>query len=279
MDTHNKTEALALWHQRLNDKREWSTPGLNHRFLTRMADDLQAAAMIDPLERFDLVELARAAFFHYTEDGNREWRHPASHYAVYDPNAGQIGSLIHGRYYLHEPDQDPHHAGYFAFLKDDNSIITGTYAKYGTLEERFIYTEDGQRLTLVETQRQIKGVLRQRLDDPDRYRALIDAAALALEHGGFDRYLKLWEAHDFSIFRKCSQCRDLFALREDCPACSGRGFVEDEQCPSRLPAWLRAGSQASQAETLPPAQLNHSGKLSRQAQAGRQQSRDSSEIW
>jgi hypothetical protein len=251
MDINNKTEALALWHQRLNDKREWTTPGLNHRFLTRMADDLQAAAMIDPLERFDLVELARAAFFHYTEDGNREWRHPASHYAVYDPSAVQIGSLIHGRYYFHGPDQDPHHAGYFAFLKDDNSIIIGTYAMYGTLEERFIYTEDGHRLTLVEISRQIEGVLCQRLDDPDRYRALIDAAALALEHGGFDRYIKLWEAHDFSIFRKCSHCYDLFALREDCETCSGRGFVENEQCPSRLPAWLRARAQASQADTLP----------------------------
>jgi hypothetical protein len=189
---------------------------------------------------------------------------------VYDSSAVQIGSLIHGRYYLHGPDQDPHHAGYFAFLKDDNSIITGTYAKYGTLEERFIYTEDGHRLTLVEISRQIEGVLCQRLDDPDRYRALIDAAALALEHGAFDRYLKLWEAHDFSIFRKCSLCYDLFAQREDCEACSGWGFVENEQCPSRLPAWLRARGQASQADTLPAAQLNHGGKMARQVQAGRQ---------
>lgn len=245
MDTYNKTEALALWHQRLNDKREWSSPGFNHRFLIGMADDLQSAALIDPLERFDLVELARSAFFHYTEDGNREWRHPASQYAVYDHQAVQIGSLIHGRYYLHRPEQDPHHAGYFAFLKSDYSIITGTYAKYGTLEERFIFTEDGQRLTLVEVNRQIEGVLCKRLDDRDRYRSLIDAATLALEHGEFERYLKLWEAHDFSVFRKCSHCYDLFALREDCKACSGWGFVEDEQCPSKLPAWLVARAHAS----------------------------------
>lgn len=240
MDTINKTEALALWHRRLKDKREWSSPGFNLRFLICMADDMQSAALIDPLERFDLVELARSAFFHYTEDGNREWRHPASQYAVYDHNAVQIGSLIHGRYYLHRADQDPHHAGYFAFLKSDNSIVTGTYAKYGTLEDRFIFTEDGQRLTLVEVNRQIEGVLCKRLDDRDRYRSLIDAATLALEHGDFDQYLKLWEAHDFSIFRKCSHCYDLFALREDCGACSGWGFVEDEQCPGRLPGWLLA---------------------------------------
>jgi hypothetical protein len=260
MDDNKKTELLAEWYRRLNDKRDWTTPGFNHRFLIRMADDLQAAAMIDPLERFDLVELARAAFFHYTEEGHREWRHPASHYAVYGPDAVLIGSLIHGRYYLHGPGQDPHHAGYFAFLKEDNSIITSTYARYGTLEERFIYTQDGQRLTLVELNRQIEGVMCRRLDDPDRYRALIDAAALALEQGDFDRYLKLWEALDFSIFRTCSQCCDLFALREDCLACTGWGFVEDPQCPSRLPAWLLDRSvrrhperQAPEACPPPPA--------------------------
>lgn len=240
MDYNKKTELLSEWHRRLDDKRGWRTPWLHHRFLMRMADDMQSAAIIDPLERFDLVELARSACFHYTEEGNLEWRHPAGQYAVYDACAVQIGSLIHGRYYLHRPDQDPQHAGYFAFLKDDNSIITGTYARYGVLEERFIHTEDGQRLTLVELNRQIEGVLCQRLDDPDRYRSLIDAATLALEHGDFEQYLRLWEAQDFSIYRKCSHCHDVFALREDCVACSGWGFVEDEQCPSKIPGWLLA---------------------------------------
>lgn len=238
MDHARRAEATALWHGALNNKGEWRNPAYCHRFLVQMADDLLATHAIDPLERFDMFELANAAFDFYAEDGNREWRHPASQYAVYNEGATQVGSLHSSRYILHSPDQDPYHCDFFAMVREDNTIMTRTYSKYGVLEERHIHTETGQKLTLVERSRMIDGVIYQRLDDPDRYRSLVDTAVIAMENGDFGRYVKLWEKYHFSVFRKCSKCYDRFDLREDCQGCNGRGFIENPQCPSKLPPYL-----------------------------------------
>jgi hypothetical protein len=238
MDNKKKAEAMALWHGMLDDRSQWSNPAYCHRFLVQMVDDLLAALVIDPLERFDMFELANAAFNYFSEDGNREWRHPASDYAVYNQGAVQVGSLHNTRYIIHSPQDDPYKCDFFAMVKEDNTVITRTYAKYGVLEGRHIYTETGQTLTLVERSRNIDNFQRQRLDDADRYRALIDAATLALERGDFARYVRLWERYNFSVFRTCSRCRDRFDQREDCEHCDGRGFVDDPHCPSKLPPFL-----------------------------------------
>lgn len=236
---------MARWHGTLNDRSRWSNPASCYRFLVDMADQLLAAQVIDPLERFDLFELANAAFSFFSEDGNREWRHPACEYAVYNQGAIQIGSLLNSRYIIHSPHQNPYLCDFFAMVKEDNTIITRTYTKYGELDGRHIYTETGQTHTLVERSRMIENVICQRLDDPDQYRALTDATTLAFESGDFDRYVRLWERSSFSIYRKCSRCCDRFDLREDCEHCDGRGFVEDAQCPSKLPPYLARMLKAS----------------------------------
>lgn len=235
MNESNSSEALAEWHKRLNDRRQWTNPAFTYRFLARMAEDMQAAGAIDPLERFELFELASAAFCHFTEEGNHEWRHQASEYLAFNKGGTIVGSLLNSRYVLHDADQSPYHAAHFAFLNGANELIMRDHKKYGTLEGRYIYTETGQTLTLVEQSRQINGVDCQRVADEDQYRALIDASAVALDQGDFKAYVTLWERHSYSIFIRCLHCCDRFDLREDCTACAGRGFVEDPECPNKLP--------------------------------------------
>lgn len=197
-----------------------------------------AAHIINPLEWFELAELARAAFDYYTEAFPIGWWHSASDYAVYDDKAVQIGSLLNNRYHLHSPDDNPYLLDYFAFLSENNEITTRTYATYGRLEKRYLFTSAGQKRTLVERSRRIEGVNYARLDDGDQYRSLVDAAPVMLESGNIAGYVAIWGRQHFSVFIKCSSCWDLFHLREGCNDCAGRGFVEDRQCPSKLPSWL-----------------------------------------
>ncbi|RMS11385.1 hypothetical protein ALP72_100865 [Pseudomonas coronafaciens pv. coronafaciens] len=235
MNQSNSSDALAEWHKRLNDRRQWTNPAVTYRFLARMAEDMQSGGLIDPLERFEMFELASAAFCHFTEEGNHEWRHQASDYFAYNAGGIVVGSLLHSRYVLHDADQSPYHAAHFAFLDESNNLMMRDYKRYGVLEGRYIYTETGQTLTLVEQSRQINGVRFQRLTDEDQYRALIDASAVALDQGDFKLYVSLWERHSYSIFIRCLHCLDGFAVRDDCTHCDGRGFIEDPQCPNKLP--------------------------------------------
>lgn len=247
MDEQYKTMLLAYWHQKLDDPEFWRRQRCAFQFLARMAEDLLAAHIIAPLEWFELAELAKAAFDYYTEALPNGWRHTASDYAVYDENVFQIGSLLNNRYYLHDPQEDPYRCDYFAFLGENNVITTRTYATYGVLEERYIFTTTGQRLTMVERSRRSEGINYARLDDPDEYRSLIDAAPTMLETGNIAGYVQLWERHSFSVFRKCSSCWDLLSLREECLECAGLGFVQDGQCPSKLPGWLTGHARRAAA--------------------------------
>ncbi|VVO27137.1 hypothetical protein PS689_04710 [Pseudomonas fluorescens] len=240
MSDDKKATALAEWHRILDDRSSWTNPSVAYRLLRSMASDLESAGLIDPLERFDLSELASAAFSYFTEEGNHEWRHQASDYLVYDANARIVGSLLHSRLVRHGPEEQPYLTDHFAFLNAENVLVMRDYSHFGRLEGRHIKTQAGETLTLVESSRQIEGVQRQRLDDEDQYRLLVDAATLALERGDFDGYVRIWDRQTYSVFIQCPRCFDRFNLREDCTECTGRGFINDPHCPNNLPPALAA---------------------------------------
>ncbi|WP_323158215.1 hypothetical protein [Pseudomonas viridiflava] len=229
------SQLLEDWHNILDSESTWGAPTSCYRYLMSIADRLLALSAIDPMERFEMMELASAAFSYYVEAKPEEWRVSSSNYAVFNEAGIRVGTLLGSRYVLHGPDVEPLHKGYLAILRDDNTLLTHTHHLYGRLEDRYIKTETGQKVVLVELNRQISGVIRTRIDDPDQYRAIVDAATLALEAGDFARYVHLWERENFSVFRQCSRCCDRFELRDDCTDCSGRGFVQNPHCPSKLP--------------------------------------------
>lgn len=239
MDAGQIAEALAQWRMNLDSRSAWQNPGAQYRSLVRYADKLAACNAIDPLERFDLVEMALATFGHFVEEEPQEWRHAASEYDVYNDAGSQVGSLRGSRYFLHGKSTRPDPMEVFAQIQEKDGeylLTTRTYAPYGLLRDRYILTHTGHRLTLVKTARMINGKWRVRIDDPDTYRGVVDASQVALEQGNMAAYVDLWEKEHFSIFTQCSRCCDRFDLREDCTGCEGRGFIEDPQCPSRLPS-------------------------------------------
>lgn len=244
MDAANERQATASWHTSLNSRESWNNPVVQYKYLVRYADKLHAAGTIDPFERFELVELAFAAFCHFVEEQPQRWLHPASEYDVYNQAGIQVGSLSGSRYFLHAKGVRHGPIDFFAQLQEkdgEQKLITRTYIPYGILQNRYILTETGQRLVLVEIGRRFDGQMRTRIDDPDAYRAIVDASTNALERGNMTSYVKQWEREGFAIYIPCSTCRDRFYLREDCDACSGLGFVEDPHCPSRLPpGWTNA---------------------------------------
>jgi hypothetical protein len=242
MDIPQKDEILADWHQQIDNRRLWLNPLAHYKYLMRLADRLLDLGAIGPLERFDMVEHANAAFCHFTEETPAEWRHPASDYDVYNAGGEPVGSIQGNRYFLNGGMAQPGPMDFFAQIQrgdGQSKVVTRSYQPYGELIDRHIYTETGQKLTLVERHRLFAGVVKTRLDDPDCYRATVDAALIALENGNVALYVELWEKENFSIFRRCSACCDRFYLREDCEACDGQGFVEDPECPSKLPLAMR----------------------------------------
>jgi hypothetical protein len=217
-----------------------------------LADYMLQTGLIDPFERFELVELLTGAYCHFCEESPQEWMHPASEYSVYNQAGSFVGYIRGNRYFLGTPEKNFGPSSFFAqFSRDDpeRRIRTATYQNYGVIRDRYIYTETGQKLALVETSRQFQGVQRARLDDPDTYRALIDASTLALESGEMSTFIALREKELFSIFTQCPACCDRFDLREDCDECSGLGFIEDPNCPSKLPpGFIKASAQPDQEE-------------------------------
>ncbi|MFK3971216.1 hypothetical protein ACI2KS_10865 [Pseudomonas sp. NPDC087358] len=239
MDAPETAVVLADWHERLNDPTKWRNPPAQYRYLVQVLGRLTGLQQLDPLERFDLAELAASAFCHFTEETPVDWRHPASNYDVHNDTGEQVGSILGNRYFLHGSVVKPGPMDFFAQIQQTNGklhVITRSYAVYGELTERHIYTGTGQRLTLVETGRNF-GLEKTRLDDPDIYRAVVEAALIALEEGDMLTYVMLWEKENFSIFRQCSRCCDRFDTREDCSTCAGQGFIEDPHRPDRLPSY------------------------------------------
>lgn len=49
MNESNSSDALAEWHKRLNDRRQWTNPAVTYRFLARMAEDMRAGRSIGAL--------------------------------------------------------------------------------------------------------------------------------------------------------------------------------------------------------------------------------------
>lgn len=146
---NSKNQALAEWHALLRDSKRWVNAGASYRFLLGLADRLFAAGQIEPMERFEMVELLTGAFCFHIEETPQAWRIPSADYLVYNEAGRQIGSVSGNRYYLHTPDITPNPVDFFAQIQEaegDHPVITRTYEHYGVFRDRYIFTETGQTL-------------------------------------------------------------------------------------------------------------------------------------
>lgn len=72
MDARQIAESPARWKTSLDARAAWQNPGAQYRYLVRYADKLAACNAIDPLGRFDMGEMALAAFRHFVEEKPEE---------------------------------------------------------------------------------------------------------------------------------------------------------------------------------------------------------------
>ncbi len=71
----------------------------------------------------------------------------------------------------------------------------------------------------------VEGVTYVPIDDPDLYRALVDSAQLAQESHNLRTFEKARPLLELANFCTCPTYLDHFGQRDDCPICSGNGFV------------------------------------------------------
>jgi hypothetical protein len=84
---------------------------------------------------------------------------------------------------------------------------------------------DGQQYDLIETGRTVEGVTYEPIEDPDLYRALVDASQVAQECRDLHAFERMRPLLDLAKYSICPTCLDRFDRSEDCPTCAGRGFV------------------------------------------------------
>jgi len=78
----------------------------------------------------------------------------------------------------------------------------------------------------------ISGVDYKPIDDPDAYRAMVDAAQVAQEERDLRIFERVRPHIESAAFCMCPACLGRFGTRDDCPTCVGNGFVTKRAAPS-----------------------------------------------
>ncbi|MEB2858191.1 hypothetical protein VKY20_21470 [Pseudomonas atacamensis] len=226
-----KALRLQCWRATLDDQDfRMQSPEGHRDTLHQMAAALHAEGLIDPLEQFDMNEMADAAYWHAVEELQNSPGHyrGASTYAVVHVSNGKLLGTIR-RSIFNFVSNEPRGASFPYDGKVYSSaegvrLTLGLSAKIGKISGLELVM-NGQRYQLIETERVISGIDYKPIDDPDAYRAMIDAAQVALEERNLCAFKKVRPHIESAAFYTCPACLDHFGARDDCPTCATKGFV------------------------------------------------------
>ncbi len=199
--------------------------------LLTITEDLFRRGVIDALERFDMDEMAEAAYMHEVEELqilHRYFLHAGCYSLVLD--GVQMGELRSVRVYFGAGTRELRPADYDARIERTANGLEVIHKHkrepIGHIDGKRYIAKTGEKYELVETSRVI-GTEHPAIDDPDVYRGLLDAIQHAVEQGDSARQATLAKRANVSIFMPCPACEDQFSRREDCQECDGRGFVTE----------------------------------------------------
>lgn len=199
--------------------------------LLTISEDLFRRGVIDALERFDMDEMAEAAYQHEVEEQqilHRYFLH-AGCYGIYRDGV-RMGELRSVRVYFGADTRDRRPAEYDARIERTanglEAICKHKRVPIGRVDGKRYITATGEQYEMVETSR-IIGTEHPAIDDPDIYRALLDAIQHATEQGDSAKHAALVRRASISIFMPCPACNDSFSQRDDCDECAGQGFVTE----------------------------------------------------
>ena len=226
-----KSFRLQQWRATLDDQDfRMQNPEAHRETLHRMAAVLHTEGLIDQLEQFDMNEMADAAYWHSAEElqnSPAQYR-GASTYDVVQVDTGRLLGNISRSIFNFESDEPrgasfPYDGTVYSGA-DGVRLTLGLSRNVGTITG-LILEMHGRLYQLIETQRMVRGVCHIPIDDPDTYRALIDAAQVAREERDLRIFEKVRPHIESAAFRMCPTCLDRFGARDDCTTCAGNGFI------------------------------------------------------
>lgn len=226
-----KPEALARWDGLLrNEHLRLSNPEVYLQVMIIATADLEALGLFEPLELHDLREQSQAAYSAGLEEqfAHELYCRASTYNVVPEGECRRIGYIKQGNYYEESRTDAFSYDGMVTQERDQLRIVLRTSGELGVIRGLTLTAQNGRAFRLVETARMVDGRMLEGVGDPDAYRVLVDLAQEAFEGKDWTRYRVLRDRVRYSPFRCCPACRDSFALREDCEACHGQGFVADD---------------------------------------------------
>ncbi|MFJ2710591.1 hypothetical protein ACIOZM_06835 [Pseudomonas sp. NPDC087346] len=227
-----KSLRLQRWRATLDDQDfRLQNPEGHRETLHEMAAALHTERLIDQFEQFDMNEMANAAYWHAVEELQNspgQYR-GASTYDVVQVNSRKLFGTI-SRSIFNFPGDQPRGASFPYDGKvysdaDGADLRLSLSRKTGRITGLLLRMSNGQQYELVETERVIRGIDCKPIDDPDAYRLLVDLAQLAQEQRDLRTFERVRPHIESAVFCMCPACLDRFGAREECPTCSGKGFV------------------------------------------------------
>ncbi|MGE8180494.1 hypothetical protein [Pseudomonas mandelii] len=227
-----KALRLQQWRSTLdNHEFRMQNPEAHRQTLHAMSLILAAEGLVDPLEQFDMNELANAAYWHAVEElinAPPRYCGASSYDVVLRGTTDFFGRIGRSIFYDASSLADPRRSGYDGKIYPDASGAKLVFNASGTsarITGLTLTMPDGRRYDLIETQRVVEGVTYQPIDDPDLFRVLVDTAQIAQESHDLRAFEKARPLLELASFCTCPTCLDRFGSRDDCPTCCGNGFV------------------------------------------------------
>jgi len=227
-----KALRLQQWRSTLdNHEFRMQNPEAHRQTLHAMSETLAAEGLIDRLEQFDMNELANAAYWHAVEElinSPPRYCGASSYDVVLRGTTDLFGRIGRSIFYEANSLADAKRSGYDGKIYPDASganLVFNASGATARITGLTMAMPDGRLYDLVETQRVVEGVTYEPIVDPDMYRALVDTAQLAQENHDLRAFEKARPLLDLASFCICPICLDRFGARDDCPTCSGKGFV------------------------------------------------------
>lgn len=224
-----KTNWLAKWRRILDDNVYRMDNPEAHRVMCRWETrDMLEAGVIDQMEKFEMDELADAAYWHAVEELTTapEGYMYGGHYDVMrKATSERIGQIIANTYYsASRPGSDGFDGKVFG-NKHDLRLVFRHNSEAWVINDLVLTAPCGELYALVQTAQVINGKVYPIICDADAYRTLVDCAQVALEERDFESFQKARPLLLSAKFAKCATCFDRFGQREDCINCAGQGFV------------------------------------------------------
>ncbi|WP_223429950.1 hypothetical protein [Pseudomonas sp. GL-B-26] len=236
-----KALRLQQWRSTLDDHDfRMQNPEAHRQPLHEMSSALMTEGLIDELQQFDLNEMANAAYWHAVEElqtASGRYCGASAYDVVQRGNGELLGRIGQSIFYAARTLADSARSSYDGKIYRDATGANLVFNPSGVVARitgLVLTLPDGQQYDLVETGRTLEGIAREPIEDPDLYRALVDAAQLAQECRDLRAFERVRPRVDLARFHTCPACLDRFDQREDCQTCAGKGFVT-KPSPAGLP--------------------------------------------